>query len=161
VRDEELDQPAKIVKKRTVPAAGGGRGGGRRAWGAWQRSSSSSPGSKGGGSRDRERDNDSDDDGGGPAAAAAAGGGGGGNGGKGEETQRLYGRWQTDEWVRKAEGGKVPKNERGNVEVPPLAKAMPLGECEHAHTARRTDAAVLARGAAAHAHAACLPAVRP
>lgn len=40
----------------------------------------------------------------------------------------LYGFWQTDPWQPpKAEGGVVPKNERGNVECPPFAKALPQG----------------------------------
>jgi hypothetical protein len=42
---------------------------------------------------------------------------------------KLYGLWQTQEWVAPAAaGGKVPKNERGNVEVPPLTKSLPTGE---------------------------------
>jgi xeroderma pigmentosum group C-complementing protein len=40
----------------------------------------------------------------------------------------LYGEWQTEPWVPPAaENGVVPKNERGNVEVPPLAQALPAG----------------------------------
>ena len=40
----------------------------------------------------------------------------------------LYGQWQTDELVLpSAVNGKVPKNERGNVEVPPFAHALPPG----------------------------------
>lgn len=43
-------------------------------------------------------------------------------------TINLYGRWQTIPWVPPvAEGGVVPKNERGNVECPPLASSLPFG----------------------------------
>ena len=43
------------------------------------------------------------------------------------EITKLYGDWQTDEWIPpKAEHGIVPKNERGNVLCPPLAYALPL-----------------------------------
>ena len=39
---------------------------------------------------------------------------------------RLYGRWQTRAWAAPvATGGIVPKNERGNVHVPPFAPALP------------------------------------
>ena len=39
---------------------------------------------------------------------------------------RLYGKWQTQPWAPpKAEGGIVPKNERGTVHCPPLAAALP------------------------------------
>ena len=41
---------------------------------------------------------------------------------------KLYGYWQTHPWVPPvAQGGIVPKNERGNVEVPPLVKELPGG----------------------------------
>ena len=40
----------------------------------------------------------------------------------------LYGLWQTEAWMPPAaKDGVVPKNERGNVEVPPFAKALPGG----------------------------------
>lgn len=40
----------------------------------------------------------------------------------------LYGVWQTDPWTApRAEGGRVPRNERGNVECPPLVAALPGG----------------------------------
>lgn len=40
----------------------------------------------------------------------------------------FYGYWQTEEWTPPAaKDGKVPKNERGNVEVPPFAAALPIG----------------------------------
>lgn len=40
---------------------------------------------------------------------------------------RLYGRWQTVDWIPpQAKHGIVPKNERGNVLCPPLAHALPL-----------------------------------
>jgi len=40
----------------------------------------------------------------------------------------LYGLWQTQPWAPPAANdGVVPTNERGNVEVPPLAKALPAG----------------------------------
>ena len=42
---------------------------------------------------------------------------------------RLYGHWQTAEWAPpQATGGRVPKNERGQVDVPPFAKTLPQGE---------------------------------
>lgn len=51
--------------------------------------------------------------------------------GEGEGMTQLYGDWQTRELILKgAENGKVPRNERGNVEVPPFAHAMPPG-CIH------------------------------
>lgn len=41
---------------------------------------------------------------------------------------RYYADWQTDPWCPPAaQDGKVPKNDRGNVEVPPFAFQMPLG----------------------------------
>lgn len=49
-----------------------------------------------------------------------------GKGGKDKGPTRLYGRWQTAPWVPPtAEGGQVPKNERGNVLCPPLAFSLP------------------------------------
>jgi xeroderma pigmentosum group C-complementing protein len=40
----------------------------------------------------------------------------------------LYGFWQTEPWEPPAAAdGRVPRNERGNVEVPPFAKALPKG----------------------------------
>ena len=40
----------------------------------------------------------------------------------------LFGLWQTEPWTPPAaQNGIVPKNERGNVEVPPFAKALPGG----------------------------------
>ena len=45
---------------------------------------------------------------------------------KDTEVTKLYGNWQTEEWIPpKAENGKVPKNEHGNVLCPPLAYALP------------------------------------
>lgn len=41
---------------------------------------------------------------------------------------RLYGEWQTVAWAPPAaRDGQVPKNERGNVNVPPYAQALPAG----------------------------------
>jgi xeroderma pigmentosum group C-complementing protein len=65
------------------------------------------------------------------AAAAAAGDQAGdkeGSGAVDSNMQQLYGLWQTDAFVRRAVDGKVPRNQRGNVEVPPLAKSLPEGE---------------------------------
>jgi xeroderma pigmentosum group C-complementing protein len=40
----------------------------------------------------------------------------------------LFGMWQTQPWAPPAaRDGIVPKNERGNVEVPPFAKELPAG----------------------------------
>ena len=41
---------------------------------------------------------------------------------------RLYGEWQTAAWAPpQATGGRVPKNDRGQVDVPPFALALPQG----------------------------------
>ena len=41
---------------------------------------------------------------------------------------RFYGEWQTRGWKpQAAANGKVPRNDRGNVEVPPFASALPEG----------------------------------
>ncbi len=46
----------------------------------------------------------------------------------GAPTVRLYGMWQTEAWAPPgASRGRVPRNERGNVEVPPFASALPAG----------------------------------
>ena len=40
----------------------------------------------------------------------------------------LYGLWQTKPWAPPAAAGaRVPRNERGNVEAPPFAAALPVG----------------------------------
>ena len=45
-----------------------------------------------------------------------------------QATTALYGFWQTEPWQPPAaSGGRVPRNERGNVEVPPFAKGLPPG----------------------------------
>ncbi len=39
---------------------------------------------------------------------------------------KLYGKWQTQEWIPPAaENGVVPKNDKGNVLAPPFAAALP------------------------------------
>ena len=49
-------------------------------------------------------------------------------GAPGEGVTRLYGEWQTAVWAPPAaRDGVVPKNERGNVNVPPYAQALPAG----------------------------------
>ncbi|KAL6756836.1 Rad4 beta-hairpin domain 3-domain-containing protein [Haematococcus lacustris] len=53
-----------------------------------------------------------------------------GGAGPGAEVVHLYGQWQCAPHVARALNGQVPVNARGNVEVPPLAQAMPLG-CVH------------------------------
>lgn len=51
----------------------------------------------------------------------------------------LYGLWQTRPWAPPAAvDGRVPRNERGNVEVPPFVKALPAG------TVREVAGAVVA-----------------
>ena len=41
---------------------------------------------------------------------------------------RLYGHWQTAAWAPpQATNGRVPKNERGQVDVPPFALTLPQG----------------------------------
>jgi hypothetical protein len=50
------------------------------------------------------------------------------DGAAGEGVTRLYGEWQTVAWAPPAaRDGVVPKNERGNVNVPPFAQALPAG----------------------------------
>ena len=40
----------------------------------------------------------------------------------------FYGPWQTRPWKPPAaQGGRVPRNERGNVEVPPFVSQLPEG----------------------------------
>ena len=52
----------------------------------------------------------------------------GGNGGEQKGMNRLYGHWQTLPWAPEpATDGRVPKNERGQVDVPPFALALPQG----------------------------------
>jgi xeroderma pigmentosum group C-complementing protein len=142
VKESELPHPAKLAKKRAVPAAAaaagrgrGGRGGGglRGGWGSWQRSKTH-------GSADLDSqgslstaaaaaDEDFDADGELPAAAAAAAAAGGGDS-DASAMQQLYGLWQTEEWEPPAAvDGKVPRNEHGNVEVPPFTKSLPKGVC--------------------------------
>lgn len=131
-----MHTPAKEIKKRALPAAAGSgrldRAGsssssGRFAggWGPWQRSSSSNSTRK-----DSVAAADGSKQ---PPTAAAAGQDV--NAAEGEvtgDTVKLYGYWQTDPWVPPAAvDGKVPKNERGNVEVPPFAKALPAGVTRH------------------------------
>lgn len=138
VKEAELAQPAKLAKKRAVPAAAAaagrrGSGGFRGGWGGWQRSSSSrsmgSMGSMGsidlnaaGGAAAGVDEPDYDADGELPAAAAAGGEG------AAAALQQLYGLWQTEPWEPPpAVDGKVPRNEHGNVEVPPFALQLPKG----------------------------------
>lgn len=106
VRASELAAPAKRIKKRrrvmNTPSSStttSMRGG----WGGWQRSSpvhTSAP----------EADEEA--------------------GGADEQLQQLlYGLWQTEPWSPPpAVGGIVPRNEHGNVEVPPLTCALPAGK---------------------------------
>jgi len=102
---EELCKPAKKIKKRKMPQVQQRRG-----------------------SRYSYLDS--------AAAMAVAGGAGDGAGGSNnkieeqdeEELSDFYGIWQTKPWVPDAAvNGRVPKNERGNVEVPPFASALPAG----------------------------------
>lgn len=45
-----------------------------------------------------------------------------------EGVTRLYGEWQTTAWAPPAAvDGTVPRNERGNVNVPPYATQLPAG----------------------------------
>ncbi len=45
-----------------------------------------------------------------------------------EGVTRLYGEWQTTAWASPAAvDGTVPRNERGNVNVPPYATQLPAG----------------------------------
>ena len=107
VLPEELATPAKRMKKRATPAPGGGGGGGGGRFGG---------GRFGGGAGQSQ-------------AVPPASGGENDNNDDGEgEMSNFYGIWQTQAWVPPAAvGGIVPKNDRGNVEVPPLAAALPAG----------------------------------
>ncbi|GIL45587.1 hypothetical protein Vafri_2789 [Volvox africanus] len=128
VRDLELGAPAKVVKKRLM----GGPGAAATGPGT-RRTTSMNAGGKlkdragGGGVGGDDGVGEADDDflmleTAGEAATAGASGTVEG------PTINLYGRWQTDEWIPPvAEGGIVPKNERGNVECPPLVPALPRG----------------------------------
>ncbi len=56
-----------------------------------------------------------------------------------QEMSRYYAEWQTGPWCPPAaKDGKVPKNDRGNVEVPPFAFQMPSGavHVDLAHAAK-------------------------
>lgn len=47
---------------------------------------------------------------------------------KKQRAMKLYGIWQTDKWQAPvAMNGIVPKNDYGNVEVPPLCGSVPIG----------------------------------
>ncbi|GLI64108.1 hypothetical protein VaNZ11_007283 [Volvox africanus] len=126
VRDSELGAPAKVVKKRLMGGPGAAATG-------LDHTPSMNAGGKlkgraGGGSV-------GGDDGGGEAdddflmlETAGEAVTAGASGTEGGPTINLYGRWQTDEWIPPvAERGIVPKNERGNVECPPLVPALPSG----------------------------------
>jgi xeroderma pigmentosum group C-complementing protein len=148
VRADELDKPAKVVKKRSLPAGGGGTGRSskfRGGWGPWQRPGSTNSSMSVADADSAQASAPAAALAAAPAAAAAAAAAGAAaaaaEAAGGEEegaaadsnSQRLYGLWQTDEFVRRAQDGKVPRNERGNVEVPPFAKSLPLGGCGHAY----------------------------
>jgi len=112
VVENEVNKPAKIVKKRGAAAMMVNNN---------KHSSSSSSNS----SRKKAKSIDVDRDDNEEQAD-------GNDEGDGEVVMtQLYGDWQTRELILKgAENGKVPRNERGNVEVPPFAHAMPPG-CVH------------------------------
>jgi xeroderma pigmentosum group C-complementing protein len=129
VKASEWGDPAKIVPKRGQSAAGaasgdeggGGGGGNNRRRGG------------------RSRDEDEDDElagftgGGGAGGGASSGGGAAGaddstTPAPGQAVVHLYGEWQTEPYeLPAAQNGRVPKNDRGNVEAPPLAKVLPRG----------------------------------
>ncbi|KAL4458322.1 hypothetical protein ABPG75_013187 [Micractinium tetrahymenae] len=106
VKPEELPNPAKRVKKRRWGGKGGRGGRGGRGGGGdegltldWDPDAEEGP--------EDLADGELQD----PAAFSS-----------------FYGPWQTVEYEPPAaEDGIVPKNERGNVEVPPLNKLMPRG----------------------------------
>ncbi|GAX72825.1 hypothetical protein CEUSTIGMA_g280.t1 [Chlamydomonas eustigma] len=111
VRSDELDSPAKTVKKRLMPQAGSkpyssGKfiGRGRSAYT----------------SNNKQEEMEEDDEGTLEDTAGEEGLSG--------PTIDLFGDWQTEPWKRPAAtDGIVPKNERGNVECPPLLPALPHG----------------------------------
>lgn len=149
VKESELPHPAKQAKKRKVPSVlstgggsagfagwgGGTRGGSHRGpggWGPWQRGKAASGAGRGAGAAGDADECDGELPA--PAAAAAAGSGPAAAGGESTDMQLLYGLWQTEEWEPPpAVDGKVPRNEHGNVEVPPFAKVLPTGgsDCRH------------------------------
>ena len=127
----------KLLKKRQPPVNGGRGGGGSGSsfyFGA--KRGGRGPGARGGGYNSQFGDlynsaavedlGDGQDD---VSTVSTVGGGGlGREGGVNEDMSKFYGFWQTKEWCPpSASGGKVPKNDRGNVEVPPLAAALPTG----------------------------------
>jgi hypothetical protein len=143
-REEELSQPAKIVKKRALPpppsnSLRSGAFWGSRRWGgqgartgtlygassapAQQLQGAPSLQSQASAASSADLEQEVTEEG----AAAEEGAGGQGTEG---EMNWLYGKWQCDPYIAKAEGGRVPKNDRGNVEVPPFAPALPVG-CVH------------------------------
>lgn len=157
MRNEELARPFKVVKKRKQPPAPGSRGGGppafygRRGFGPVRygaapsfapKSAATAAGSgataataAAGGAANPVAVSSSCGDAGGEGAGEEEDdideqeGGGEGEGEAGP-TSNLYGRWQADSYIARAENGKVPKNARGNIEVPPFASALPIG-CVH------------------------------
>ena len=152
---DQLDKPFKVVKKRAqpppreAPGSFGGRGGGYgrfgRGFGGGGSSGGASAGgnkpsgasaasggggvagknvnaSKQGGEEGDDGVDEADEPDEGPSTQQQGGAAGGD-----APTSRLYGEWQTDPFRPVAEGGKVPKNSRGNVECPPFAAELPLG----------------------------------
>ncbi|KXZ44021.1 hypothetical protein GPECTOR_75g745 [Gonium pectorale] len=122
VRDSELGAPAKVAKKRAMPGAprAGAPAAAAPAGGGSRRKPSGGSGRGRGGEEDDEEDLLEEIESGTVDAGALGPGAG--------PTINLYGRWQTDPWVPPAAAdGIVPKNERGNVECPPLAPSLPLG----------------------------------
>lgn len=114
VLPEELDRPVKRIKKRNVPLKAKPSWNGRRSSFA---SDISTPNVE----EEERRDLSS-------MVSLDGDFNGKGNGPKSENVSAFYGEWQTREWAPPpAVGGNVPKNERGNVEVPPFASSLPAG----------------------------------
>lgn len=134
VRNEEFSCPAKVVHKRKMPT--GGAGSGQRkvspgGWGAWARTASTNNSQRLQSAISNQHPGTAPQQtpaGNADGAAACDQTQGDDATQQDNNMQRLYGLWQTVAFVRRAEDGKVPRNERGNVEVPPLAKSLPLGE---------------------------------
>lgn len=118
---QELATPAKEVKKRKQPPPQ--RSAVFPPFKRFKPTAAAAASSSPSAGAHADADDDEDPDGAPSPSAATAGAEGGG-----EPVSKLYGFWQTAPWEAPvAVGGMVPKNDRGNVEVPPLTQSLPIG----------------------------------
>lgn len=111
VLPEELSRPAKMIKKRGAPGDVGGLTQKRGRRGKLEVIADAEAAADAELGLNEGAEDDDRGDGIDPAMTSA-----------------FFGEWQTREWAPPAaSGGKVPKNDRGNVEVPPLAAVLPAG----------------------------------